>query len=289
MTAASPEDLVPGFRKLPERRFALVLPAADQANSVLTFVGASVHHILDARDKLTKLKTWRDRRLARQVTLIGVRHLAAYAVPVVAEALFDTALAETLVALGDIGFESGIDALDDAREEPDAALKLRHRHTAEVLLRGAYGDYSGAIKEFESTGRAQLGSRPVKDIGAVHEKATAVAVLIAAISHDAGSGPATVKWASRARDHFVSYCDLSLTRARHGLMLNRIGQIAGGSAALLGIAASGGIGGILLAGGGGMAAIEHMNQRIEKHRGAVPRLEAERDALVPVWERLLSE
>jgi hypothetical protein len=144
---ALPEGLLPGFQELPEHGFALVLPAAGQASTALSFAGESVHHILGAKDKLTKLKTWEDGGLARQVTLIGTRKLAGYVLPVVLDVLFDTALAETLVAIGDTDFKAASGALIDASQEPDPILKLRHRHTAEVALRQAYENYSDAISK----------------------------------------------------------------------------------------------------------------------------------------------
>ena len=114
-----PEDLAAGFHELPERGFALVLPPAGQAKSAISFAGESVHHILDAKDKIKKLKAWESRGLTRQITLIGARHLASYAVPVLVDALFDAALAKTLAALGDSDFGVAVDALDEACEEPD--------------------------------------------------------------------------------------------------------------------------------------------------------------------------
>jgi hypothetical protein len=156
----------------------------------------------------------------------------------------------------------GMDALDEARDEPDARLKLRHRHTAEGLLRGAYGDYRRAIREYESSPRTRMGLRPVTELVDNHEKATTVAVFIAAILQDAGARPAAVKWVGRAREHFAQYSALSRGRARRGVALNRVGQVTGTGAALLAIGASGGIGGILVAGGGGLAALTPVRDRL---------------------------
>lgn len=282
---APPENLQPGFQESPEHGFVLKLPFLDQASTALSFTGESVHHILDAKDKLAKIKAWEAGGLGRQVTLIGARKVGAYVLPVVLDVLFDAALAETLVALGDTDFKAASGAFLDAYEEPDLALKLRFRHTAEGALRQAYEKYTEAISQYRSTGRAQLGSEPVKDITAVHEKAARAALLIAATCYDAGSQTAATRWARLSRDHFTRHYDLSMQRAKNGIDLNELGQFTVAGAAIGGTLMSAGLGGIVFSLGGGLALFSRLEERIERHLGVINKLEKERDTLKSLWER----
>lgn len=165
--------------------------AKPAATSTLSFSLETLSAVVKTQDLIPTL--------AKNIAFIGVKSAGGMIASVLVSEFFDTALADMLDTIGDVSLRAAVRALREAQGEPSQAIKTRHRHTAEGLLRSAFDGYESSLKARDSKFFTFSGDKDV----VLHEKAMQAALTIAAINREVGAIHTVAEWIESSKSHLL--------------------------------------------------------------------------------------
>ena len=124
---------------------------------------------------------------------VASKHVGAYVISLAADQLLNTALADTLDALGDTDARTASNSLALAAAASTERERRAHRDRAQNYLEGAYSKYEGSIN-----------ASKIKDATSLHLKAARTALVVAVMDYDQGFNSAR-HWAENGKAHYTHY------------------------------------------------------------------------------------